>query len=471
MNKKLIGLRLKDFLRFFYSKVPMQLKYGINYHKEYKDTYNFLKKAEFWDKEQIRIYQEKKLKKLIKYSYDNVPYYKELFDKNNIKVEEINTIEDLEKIPLLTKDIVKREKEKLISKKINKSDLLLHQTGGSTGKPAKFYFDKLEAAKEQAFVRYIYERIGYQNTNKKNKVIQFSDSILVREEQEINKNCFYKKYPGQNKWYFSYTNITIDTIDDIMNALSNINPDWIISFPSCIYQLAQCLLESNKKYNLNSLKGIIFSSETLYPLQFKVIKKVFKTKFLHVYGHTEHAAMAGTCENKLIFHMEPFYGISEFIECDNNKKELVATGFNNLGMPLIRYKTEDLFILSDEKCDCDREFQIISSIEGRRSDFLYLKNGSKVPDIFCDFVTGDKGNWLEQILRFRIIQKEIGICIIQYIPINNFIDFIKLEKEIKEEVETYFNNQMEIKVQQVQELSKTKRGKDKLIISYLDIKD
>lgn len=465
MNRKLIRIRLKDILRFFYSKIPFKIRHGYRYYREYMKTYNFLKESEYWSENQLKDYQESKLREIIKHAYESVPYYKELFDDLNIKPKDIRTLKDLEKIPYLTKEIVQREGDRLLSNKFRKKSLTIYQTGGSTGKPAKFYFEKVEMARENAFVQYIYDRIGF---NKNDNVIQFQDSEIIREEQKINKECFYKKYPGQKLWKFSYANINTNTIDMVMKVIEKIDPTWIIAFPSTIYQLAKSLEGSSKEYKLKSLKGIIFCSETLYPLQFHVIKKIFNVKFLHVYGHTEHAAMGGTCEMGLNFHMEPLYGISEFIDCYEEKKELIATGFNNLAMPLIRYKTEDLFILSNKKCECKRNYQNIFSIEGRRSDFLYLKNGLKVSDIFCDFVIGENGKWLDEIFRFRIIQKEIGKCTLEYILINEKKYDMILENKIKKELEDYFFNQMEVTMKKVSDMPKTKRGKEKLIISYID---
>ena len=102
----------------------------------------FLIRSQFWKTSELESYQNKKLVELVNYAYQNVEYYKKLFLENNINPNDIKTIKDLKRIPILKKDDIRKNFNSLLSKKSNKSELILNSTGGSTGIPVKIYQDK-----------------------------------------------------------------------------------------------------------------------------------------------------------------------------------------------------------------------------------------------------------------------------------------------------------------------------------------
>ncbi len=469
MNRmiQLAIIRLIDCFRFIYNIAPVWITKGSIYYKTYNETIDFLKETEYWDSDKLRDYQNEQLRKLVVHAYNTVPYYRELFDKNGIDPITIQTQEDLTKLPVLTKNIIKKEGKRLVSTKIPKSRVEEHTTGGSTGKPTTFYFDKNENAKEDAFVDHIYSRIGY---SKKDKTLIFSDSHFMRQENEVNPNTIMKRMPGTKRWICNYANINEKSFSRFCISLRKIDPNWIIINPSNLYVICKLIKdEADNPFLCSGLKGVIFKSETLYPHQLDFFKTILRVQFLHLYGHTEHGCIAGTCEKEFCFHIQPQYGISEFVKDRNGKNILVTTGFTNYAMPLLRYYTEDIFEMSNEECSCGRKYKIVKSIEGRAVDYLYMNDGTAVSDIFCDFTTvGRLGKWLEECVRFRILQDEVGKCIIEYIPMDNATDIEAFNVLVKSSCEEYFLGKMQVEAKAVQEILPTARGKEKLIISTLN---
>ncbi|MBO5239346.1 MAG: phenylacetate--CoA ligase family protein [Lachnospiraceae bacterium] len=461
MNNKL-KIIVKDIFRYAYNKLPMNIRTSSLYRKTYEETYNFLEESEYWSKEKMQKYQNEKLHDLILYAYNNVPYYKKLFDDLAIDPDSITDTESLKKVPYLTKDIIKEEGERMLSTAVHKNKRIRHETGGSSGKPISIWYEKdIVKAKEDAFVARIWGRIGYNDTD---RIAIFRDINFIREMEMVDKNIVYKRMPGTNKFYFSFGNLRKETIQKYREAIIKIKPQWIIAYPASLYYLVQ-LLDVNMESPFDSLKGIIFMSETLYPHQIKVFKKFFNVKMLHAYGHTEKACLAGTCEESMRFHIQPEYGIAEFIENDG-MMELVATGFINNCMPLIRYKTQDLFVLSSEKCSCGREHQLIESIEGRTGDRIYLSDGSIVTDTYCDFAIS-QSIWQSKVEQFQVRQDKVGFCEIWYIPLSDKEDIHKLEAEIKSDCENYLYNKIIVTPKKVDNIPRTIRGKQKLIVSAI----
>ena len=105
-------------------------------------TYYFLKKSQWWSKKKLDEYQLKELNKLLNHAYENVPYYSKLFDELGLNPNGIKSIQDLQKLPFLTKKIINKNIEDLKASNYPKFRFEYTYTGGSTGEPLKFYTEK-----------------------------------------------------------------------------------------------------------------------------------------------------------------------------------------------------------------------------------------------------------------------------------------------------------------------------------------
>ena len=123
--------------------IPRKTRVCLCYGKDVEKYYDFLEKSQWWSRAELDNYQNEKLRKLIRHAYGNVPYYRELFVKNNLHPDDIKTTEDLAKIPILTKKIIRKHfPEDITAQNIPKARVIQASTGGSTGEPLIFYIDK-----------------------------------------------------------------------------------------------------------------------------------------------------------------------------------------------------------------------------------------------------------------------------------------------------------------------------------------
>ena len=137
--------RIYDWSPVFIQDVACTLKGHLEKKSrlggEFNSIYESLKETEWEDESYIEDFQVKKLRDLIEYCDKNIPYYKELFKKINLNSLDINTIKDLEKIPILTKELVRENFEKLKNPNF-KGEIVHAHTSGSTGKSLQFDFSK-----------------------------------------------------------------------------------------------------------------------------------------------------------------------------------------------------------------------------------------------------------------------------------------------------------------------------------------
>jgi phenylacetate-CoA ligase len=160
----------KHFLKKFRDNMPESLKYIVYplirnrliKNKEFLHYYNLLKKREELNPERIKEYQLNQLKQILIYSYKNVPYYQELFNKISFNPFKFSDFEQIRNIPFLTREIITDNFNKLNSTKKVKNGYYKGTTGGSSGLPLKFLLDYDSIYKENGFIYYYRKKSGYQ---------------------------------------------------------------------------------------------------------------------------------------------------------------------------------------------------------------------------------------------------------------------------------------------------------------------
>ena len=143
------------YKKFYGSNSTMAKFFALlPFYKTFRSTYTFLQKSQWLSKEQLEQYQLHELKKLVKHAYENVPYYRRIFDERHLKPEDIQQIADLKKLPFLTKEIIRDNLRDLTAKNYTQDELEYVTTGGSTGIPLGFYYHKgISHAHEEAFIK------------------------------------------------------------------------------------------------------------------------------------------------------------------------------------------------------------------------------------------------------------------------------------------------------------------------------
>ena len=391
---------------------------------------------------------------IVEYAYFNVPYYKELFDKNNISYK-INSFEEFEKIPYLTKDIIRNNLDKLKSKEKIKNIKIT--TGGTTGMPMEFYLDKKVAINELAFVDYYWNKfsIKYKNTSR----------IAIFRGNIPSKNKKFEKIG--NRLILSSFKLLKNNTEEYLKVLEEFNPDYLHIYPSSLSLVTESIFENHIKINLQNLKGIYSSSETLNDFQREIIEKVFKVKICDLYGHSERAVIAFDNIKNENYTLDLLYGYTELIN-ENNKNiisesqkegEIVATGFWNKSMPFIRYKTGDNAISSGK-------YDSLKKISGRKSEYFIDKNFNKII-----FLWADEPFWncKEKIDAYQYVQNEVGKCQLKIVKSKKFLLTENDEKEIKTELKRLYPN-IEFYISYVENIERTKRGKYKYLIQEIKIR-
>ena len=342
-------------------------------------AYNLFEKSQYWSKKQHEEYQLKKLKQLVENAYQYVPYYKKLFDKHSITPDDIQGLDDIRKIPFLTKETVRKNVDDLISTKYKKEKLLRFTTGGTTNKPMPVYQCNYNRVLGRAVQIYWHKYVGLDYL--KDRQVSLAGAIIP---EDLIRNKQYWLIKG-NHLLLSAFHISNETCSSYVKILNEFKPNFIRAHPSAISLLAKYI--SKNRLELNSkLDAIVVDAETLHEEQKKFLISIFKCPIYNDYGHNEHSVWGIPCNKSDYFHILPEFGICELIKPngevateEGEKGEIVVTGLACRAMPFIRYKTGDIGILTKKKCDCGRNYMLLKSIEGRIQDYIIGLDNTLIP--------------------------------------------------------------------------------------------
>ncbi len=428
---------------------------GFRYDQTFHRLLREVESRTFKSYDEIFAFRNRRLKVFIDWSYNTVPYYRRLFKSLGVFPSDFNEIEDLQKLPVLTKDEVQGNHEELVSEKVTRNKRVTTHTSGSTGGGLSFATTK-NAIQEQFAIywRFIKSHGLGLHTWKG----YFGGRSVVALNQKDPPFWRYD-FPGRQVLFSGY-HMSVENLQYYVDELNRRRPSWLVGYPSLVTLLADHILSSGISLNYR-LHSITLSSENLMSQQMKKIKEVFGIKPLQHYGQAEAVANISECDYGSMHVDEDFSAVELIPLSDDNSYRVIGTNFTNLATPLIRYDTGDIVSLSNKKCICGRPGRLVKNIDGRKEDYVILKNGAKVGRM--DHVFKD----LVNIREAQIYQKNPGQIEVRLVKGVKYGK--KDENRMMYELRKRVGKDTEIGINYVNRLQRTTRGKLRFVIS--DIKE
>lgn len=426
------------------TKISSQIKYyfkkAVKQGALYNKILNELQKSEFYTEEQLTELQNKQLQKLVQHCYKNVPYYRKLFKNLNLKPQDIQTKEDLKKLPYLDKYLVRENYNKLIAKNTIRPFCYIGTTGGTTGTPGKFLRDFYSVNFENAINQRFYKTFGDKGLRR----VTLRENIVIPPQQT--KPPFWEYNQANDELIMSPYHLSKQNAPYYVQKIIEFNPKILYLQPSTAYILAEFF--SNVEHNLE-IKAIFTSSENLSEEKKEFIEKVFRTKIHDWYGQAERVGAIGQCENDT-YHIIEDYSIVELLE-ENGSYEICGTSLYNFAMPLLRYKTGDFVIPQNEKCSCGRHFRGIKTIQGRDIFYILTPENRKIMNI--EIINMD----VENVIETQYIQEKIDELVINVVTNDQFSETDR--EKLIQNVAQYISPNMKATVNRVPFIARNPNGK------------
>lgn len=441
--------------------------YAIKIHRErygkrFREKFRELQQNEWLGYEAMQEYQHNKLQLLIKHAYESVPYYRRIMDDRKLKPDDIRIANDLKKLPVLTREDVKKNARDLISTGFRKRALIPGHTSGTTGSPLEFFWDQnmcvYNNAADWRQKNWAGLRYGERHA------VLLGRMIVPRKRM---RPPFWRMNYLHNQLWLSSFHMSEENLGHYVKKLRKFKPKVIEGYPSTVYILAKYLESREMSFPVTA---VLTSSETLFQTQRETIERAFGCKVFDFYGLAERVIFATECDKHEGRHLNMDYGITEVLDDKGEPVRegqmgwLVGTSLHNYAMPFIRYKTNDISAILEKKCSCGRAFPLMEDVTTKAEDIVVTKDGRHI----SPSVLTHPFKPLHNIKISQIIQEDLDLIRIKIVkgPGYTAEDTKKLLAAFYDRV----GRDMTVKVEFVKSIERTSSGKYKWVVSKVPLK-
>jgi phenylacetate-CoA ligase len=460
------NLTLSDVI---YSKLPLSLQntvislYGVYWHwlrfgGKYSEFETAYRQREHFRQEEWQKYQKQKLADLLVMASDHIPFYSQLWtDQQKLAAREGKLLE----LPLLEKKPLREKPKDFCQDYRHVSRYWTFYTSGSTGTPIETYWTANEI-RDSLAVREV-RSAEWAGVSFKLPRATFSGR-LVEPDPESN-GPFYRFNAAEKQVYFSPFHLRPDTAHFYVDALKKHKIQWMTGYAVSYYLLARHILDINLV--VPPLKAVITTSEKLTVEMRSVMERAFRCRIYEEYSAVENTIFASECERGKL-HVSPDVGIVEIIRPDGSPclpgevGEVVTTCLTRYFQPLIRYRIGDLAAWDPEPCLCGRNMPVIKEVIGRIEDVVTTLDGRQLVRFHGIFVHQP------HIVEGQIIQEALDRIRVKVVPAKGFAESDK--QEIITRVQQRIGFNINVIVDVVTSIERTKNGKFKAVISLLEKK-
>ena len=337
----------------------------------------YQKEIETMPVEEMKKLQSEKLVKQVKHVYDNVEYYRNLMDEKGVKPEDINGIDDLYKLPFLSKaDLRDAYPYGLLAKPLGEC-VRIHSTSGTTGKRVVAFYTQHDVDLwEDCCARAIVAAGG---TNEDVCQVAYGYGLFTGGAG---------LHGGSHKVGCLTLPMSSGNTERQIQFMMDLKSSIICCTPSYAAYIGESLKEQGYKPEDIPLKAGIFGAEPWTEEMRQNIQNTLGIKAYDIYGLTETSGpgVAFECSEQTGMHINEDHFIAEIIDPDTGevlpegeKGELVFTALDKEAFPLLRYRTRDICVLSRKKCSCGRTLIKMAKPMGRTDDMLIIRGVNVFP--------------------------------------------------------------------------------------------
>jgi len=417
-----------------------------------------LEKNQWLSRQDLEAIQWEKLKLLLKYIFRNVPYYTQLFNELGLKPSDIHNPCDFRKIPILTKEIIRKNSKEMMTIDPSRKGRAAN-TGGSTGETLYFYRDLDDGSASKANLLRLNRWLGCEVGDREAVFwgTPFDVSRFSKLTDKLKQNI-------QNTIYLSTFDMSEKTMFGYAITLRKFNPKLLRGYPSALYTFANFLT----KNRITDIKPdvVISTGEKSFSFQKELMEEAFGCRVYERYGSNEFGNIAQECYDQHGLHLATDMYYVEVLK-DNRLPEkdeigeIIVTDLHNYYMPFLRYRIGDLGILSDMQCSCGRGFPMMEEVKGRTFDTIVTPSGKTLGGFFWTYIS----RAVPGIKQFQVVQKEKNGIEFMIVPDESFRteSTKQLEKEIQEKAGQDFKVDFKI----INEIPLAPSGKHRFIISEI----
>lgn len=405
--------------------------------------------------EQWRAYQEDRLRQLLSVAADRVPYYRQAWSAGAKVAARSGRLAEL---PVLDKEPVRADAGAFVRDDVKPRQVRTFHTSGSTGTPIRTIWN-LEEIRMSRAVREVRSN-GWAGVSFNMPRATFSGRMVVPDPDS--RGPYYRFNVVERQIYFSAFHLRPETAGAYVEALWKHQTRWLSGYAVSFYLLAQSILEQGLR--VPPLSAVITTSEKVTREMRSVMERAFQCRVYEEYGSVENIMLATECEAGNL-HVSPDVGIVEILRPDGSAcdpleiGEVVATGLMREYQPFVRYRVGDLAAWDPEPCRCGRAMPVIKEVAGRLEDVVTGPDGRELVRFHGLFV--DQPNVREA----QVIQETLTDLRIKVVATPEFGP--RDRADIIARVHSRLGSGVNVTVEVVPNIPRTKNGKFKAVISHV----
>lgn len=421
MNKK----QLKETAKYMLRSYPVIKRYVNEVEGLYAMT-----------PEQLRARNEARLVELFRKAWQESPFYHKLYTEAGIGLDDVKTIADLKKLPVITKEMIRDHIDEMLL--IPKWQTVRNHTSGTTGNPLWVYEDWPSIWREQAYFYCYRKRCGY----------DYRKDVIASLRGHLDRKTDWMYVGASKTLYLSSYNLSREMAVKYRELLLAHKPRAIEGYPSSLFSLAKMLDEAG--YDDVQIPVAFTSSETLDVNMRRYIERVLHTQIYDHYGNTERTIRLEEAIDHRGYYEDPGYSINEYEE-----DHVLTTALINVSFPMIRYRVDDTIERKDGR---------IMGIMGRSADGIVGKDGTRFSGAALTYFA----KAIPNIQAVQLIQKVAGAMEVCVVPEPQFTDADKAEiKTVVDNILGLDNIDYTVRMIATSELRVAKNGKLSLIVSEI----
>jgi len=416
-----------------------------------------MEQTQWWPHEQLEKFRIERLRTMLSNAGQQVPYYREIFASAAFRPESLTCLTDLERIPFLTKAVIRKHSAELTSSQAQ--GLARFNTGGSSGEPLIFFIGKERvshdvAAKWRA-TRWWDVDIGDP------EIVVWGSPIELGTQDRVR---VLRDHLMRTELLPAFE-MSAHRLDEFVSKIRARRPRMLFGYPSALSLIARHARSKGISMDDLGIKVAFVTSERLYDEQRSIIEAVFACPVANGYGSRDAGFIAHQCPSGSM-HITAEDIIVEIIGQNGQPVphgeagEIVVTHMATSDFPFIRYRTGDVAIMDDKPCACGRSLPVLREIQGRTTDFVLAKDGTVMHGLALIYTLRD----IVGIEAFKIIQESRELTRVLILP-GTDCDVPAAVSRIQRDFAARLGEGVQVDVEPVAEIPAEKSGKYRYVVS------
>ena len=413
-----------------------------------------LQESENWQRDRLEEFRDDKLRRLITHCYENVPYYRRVMQERKLVPADIRRAADLAKLPILTKDLLRKFYDDLMASNVGSMRTVWAKTGGTTGEPIRV----CRNIQCVAWTSMCYER-GLRwggLVSGKPRVKLFGGSLGMGHDRPVQRIGAWLR----GELFLPAFELRVENAKKYFDAIKQSKSRFIIGYASAIYRLAELARQINESVEFTA---VFPTAELMLPGWEQSIRKTFNCEVLPYYGCGEVHSLGFSNPSVGGYSIPEEHALIEIMQRDGSilldgEGRFLLTDLDNYAMPIIRYLNGDAgkISLHSEK----HPWRSIERLDGRFNNLLMTDSGDLISGVIGTHVF----RHTVSVKRYQIIQEEPLRVVIKVVP------EVEITEDDKELIIRLFSqhlgSRMKITIQIISDLPVPPSGKSVFVINH-----